>query len=83
MANKSVTITEPVANDVCRIVVNCDGNGNVTGFQTLVKAASDDGDTVHTQKYKIDPDNMTATEDSALSDLIDFALAEYKTAMGF
>ena len=84
MANKNVTMTEPVANDVVRLDVRCDGAGNISFFGGSVSIASTDENAAHVAEYEmLDPSTISGAEASAISTLVAYALAQYKTQYGF
>lgn len=59
MANKNVTITEPVADDVVAIQVRCKA-GAVTLLTGNVQVASDDGSTYHAGSFNFDVTSLPA-----------------------
>jgi len=83
MANKSVTITEPVANDVLTINVRCDGSGNVTALTGTVRAVSDDAAASHRDTFSFDVSSLPGPVQTAISDLAAECLTQFKTEHGF
>ena len=83
MANKTPTITEPVVNDVIEFRIRCDGSGNVTAAVARVQPASSDSGVNHNPSITLDITTMTGTEDTAVTNLSTWILAEYKTENSF
>lgn len=80
MVNKSVTLTEPVVNDVIRIEIVCDGAGALTKFKAHVNVASSDALASHSQSVLVDDPqtNLPQATKDAITTVIAEALAQYK-----
>ena len=83
MANKTVTITEPVADDVIGIQIGCDGAGNVTNLSGNVRAASDDASTNHATTFQFDVSSLPAAVQTAVDNLVAECLTQFKTQREF
>ena len=73
MANKSVTVTEPVANDA----------GNVIKLAGHLTLSTDAAGAAFDGSFNMDVDNLNATTTDAITDLVTEVLAQYKTDHGF
>ena len=83
MANKSVTITEPVANDVVLIGIRCDGAGAVTLLHGSVATTSSDGSTDHSSSFNFDVASLPAAVQTAVDSLVAECLTRFKAEHGF
>ncbi len=83
MANKAVTITEPIANDVVMINIRCDGAGAVELMYGSVEVSSDDGSTAHENGFDFDVSSLPAAVQTAVDSLVAECLTRFKSEHGF
>ncbi len=83
MANKAVTITEPVANNVRDIRIVCDGQGNISRLNGQVDVPSSDGSTAHSNNFDFDVTSLPAAVQTAVTSLVNESLTRFKSQHGF
>lgn len=83
MADKNVTITTPVANNVNTIHIDIDGAGVVVSLTGVVSVTTNDTSTYHLNGFTFDVGSLPAAVQTAVDTLVTESLAEFKTEHGF
>ena len=83
MADKSVTVTEPVANDVVRLDVRLDGSGTITMLNGILNVQTDDGGANYASSANCDCGSLPTPVSDAITTLVNHVLADFKTEHGF
>ena len=85
MANKTPTITEPVASDVAAVTLTVEA-GVVTSIETAIAVKTSDASTIYrtqSASSKSDPADYTQTVKDGLALIAAEAAAKFATAEGF
>lgn len=79
MPSKTITILEPVADDVTDLIIKMDGKGNLIAIDAMLGIGADDPLGPQSASVSLGMANLPAQAKSAVTSLVAQALQEFKT----